>query len=158
MARSDDSASRRRLILVIAIGVVIIAGVVGATLVKRATETVRSTEALCRQLEQSQNLDSALTSLDPATLAPQARAFAEANDVAPKEIAAEVATVSEFVTAVLHEVDAAAPADRRRAFADAIENRQSQIDSVSTAGRALERWASDRCGLTLGDAPVASVP
>jgi len=158
VADGDGNDSRRRLIIVIAVGAVIVAAVVGATLFKRSTEPVRSADALCRQLDRSQGLDNALTSLDPETLGPQAKALADAVAVAPGEIVTDLTTVSAFVSAVLREVDAAPAPDRRRAFADALANRQGEIDSVTAAGQSLERWTADNCGLVLGDATTVSVP
>ena len=139
MADDERPDGRRRLLIVIAVGALIVIAVVGATLFKRSTEQVRSTDALCRQLARSQGLDNALTSLDPATLGPQAKALADAVAVAPGAIVTDLTTVSVFVSSVLREVDAASAPDRRRAFADALANRQTEIDSVTAAGRSLEQ-------------------
>ena len=150
MALGPDNGSRRRLIIVLAAGVLVICAVVAGTLVKRSGEPVRSAAALCGQLDQAKNLDSALTSLDPTTLTPQVEALRAAVPVAPKEIATEISTLSQFIGSLLPEVDEAEVRDRRQALSDALARRKDEIDTVTAAGRAVQRWATDNCGLDLG--------
>jgi hypothetical protein len=102
------------------------------------------------QLDQAKNLDSALTSLDPATLTPQVQALRAAVPVAPKEIAAQISTLSLFIGSLLNEVDAAAAPDRRQVLSDALAQRQDEVDTVTAAGRAVQTWAADNCNLDLG--------
>lgn len=150
VAPGPDNGSRRRLIIVLAAGVLVICAVVAGTLVKRSGEPERSAAALCVQLDQAKNLDSALTSLDPATLTPQVQALRAAVPVAPKEIAAQISTLSLFIGSLLNEVDAAAVPDRRQVLSDALAQRQDEVDTVTAAGRAVQTWAADNCNLDLG--------
>ena len=150
MALGPDNGSRRRLIIVLAAGVLVICAVVAGTLVKRSGEPVRSAASLCVQLDQAKNLDSALTSLDPTTLTPQVQALRTAVPVAPKEIATEISTLSQFIGSLLTDVDEAEVRDRRQALSDALARRKDEIDTVTDAGRAVQRWATDNCGLDLG--------
>ena len=62
--------------------------VVGGALFVRSRQVERSVEGLCTQLTAAQDLDQALTTLDPATLEPQVQALAEAKAVAPDDIKA----------------------------------------------------------------------
>ncbi|MSW45960.1 MAG: hypothetical protein F2837_08525 [Actinobacteria bacterium] len=158
MPDAPDTNSRRRLIMVVAVGVLLIAAVVGGTLLKQSGEPVRSVAALCAQLDQAKNLDNALTSLDPTTLAPQVRALKAAAPVAPKEIETQVSTLSEFVGSLLQEVDAAAPADRRKVLADSLARREAEIDGITAAGQAVQDWAAQNCNLDLGDSSSSVTP
>ncbi len=144
--------------MVLAAGVLIIAAVVGGTLLKQSGEPVRSVSALCTQLDEAKNLDNALTSLDPTTLAPQVRALKEAAPVAPKEIEPQVSSLSKFVGSLLQEVDAAPPSDRRKVLADALARRQEEIDGITAAGRAVQDWAAQNCNLDLGDSTSSVTP
>lgn len=146
---------RRRLVIVIVLGGVIVLGVVAATFVMQSREPKRSVATLCAQLDDARDLDRSLTSLDPTTLRPQVAALHRAVTMAPNDIEPSVATLSSFVTQVLDAVDAA-DGDRRTAFAEALDARADQVDAVAAAGRAVTAWASTNCGIELGRLAVTT--
>ena len=121
---------------------------VGAVVFVRARQVERSVEGLCTQLTAAQDLDQALTTLDPATLEPQVEALTKAEAVAPDDIKASVATLADFVAGVTRTVSTAT-GDRQAALADALEARQSEVDTATAAGNAVQQWASVNCGLSL---------
>ncbi len=149
-------SSRRRLILVIAGGVLIIAGVVAATLIKHSSEPVRSVTGTCAQLSQAKDLDRSLASLDPATLRDRFTALENAVAIAPADIEPQIATLSVFISGLIGEIDRAPGPDRRAALADALAGRAEQIDSITAAGAAVQDWAATNCQLELGDASTTS--
>ncbi len=158
MAGDDDTGRRRRLTIITALVAVILMAVAGGIVVMRSRQPARSTAALCAQLDQAKNLDNALTSLDPATLDPQVRALGRAAQVAPKEISGPVSELSRFVGSLLDEVDAAPASERRRVLADALAQRQAEVDGITAAGRQVQDWAAANCDLELGDATTSSLP
>lgn len=158
MAEDDDTGRRRRLTIALALIAVILLAAAVSILVVRSRQPARSRAALCGQLEQAKDLDNALTSLDPATLDPQVRALGRAAQVAPSEIAGSVSELSRFIGSLLDEVDAAPPFERRRVLADALAQRQAEVDGITAAGRALQGWAAANCDLELGDVTTSSLP
>ena len=127
-------------------------GVAVATIV-RSRQQERSAPALCERLSQAQDLDASLTTLDPATLAPQVQSLDRAKAVAPADVRASVVTLADFVSGIADEVEGA-DGDRRAALADALASRQDQVDAVGTAGREVQMWARDNCGISLGGPPA----
>jgi hypothetical protein len=122
--------------------------VTGGILFIRSRQVERSVEGLCTQLTAAQDLDEALTTLDPATLEPQVQALTKAKAVAPDDIEASVATLADFVSGVTETVTTA-QGDREQALAQALEARQTDVDTATAAGTAVQQWASVNCGLSL---------
>jgi hypothetical protein len=114
----------------------------------RARQVERSVEALCTQLGAAQDLDQALTTLDPATVEPQVQALTRAKAVAPDDIKASVATLADFVAGVTDTVSTAT-GDPQTALADALEARRTEVDAATAAGSAVQQWATVNCGLSL---------
>ena len=133
---------------------------VGAVLFVRARQVHRSVEALCTQLGAAQDLDQAMTTLEPAALEPQVQALMKAKAVAPDDIKASVITLADFVGGVTDTVGTAT-GDRQAALADALDARQSEVDAATAAGTAVQQWASANCGLNLagtgGSTPATTV-
>jgi hypothetical protein len=147
---------RRRLLVVTVLAVVIIAGVVGSTMIKHSGQPVRSVAATCSRLTDAKDLDRSLTSLDPATLRERFGALHDAVRTAPTDIEPQIATLSAFVSELIDDVDRAASADRRVALADALSARADQIDSITDAGAEVQVWAATNCQIELGDASTSS--
>jgi hypothetical protein len=135
----------------------IVALVVGGVLVVRSRQVERSVAGLCTQLTAAQDLDQALTTLDPATLEPQVQALTKAKAVAPDDIKASVATLADFVSGVTDTVTTA-EGDREQALAQALEARQTDVDAATAAGTAVQQWAAANCGLALAGTGTASTP
>jgi hypothetical protein len=144
-----DATRRPRRGVVVAVAVIAVVAVVGAVvLFVRARQVDRTVEALCAELSEAQDLDQSLTTLDPATLAPQVRALRRAREVAPTEIEPAVSTLADFVVELAAEVDEA-EGDRTEAFTLALEARQDRVDTVTEAGADVQAWAQANCGLAL---------
>ena len=142
-------AGRRRLLLIVAAALCVIGVIVGTTIYLQSRAPTRSVANLCSRLGDARNLDRSLTSLDPSTLKPQVAALTRAERVAPNDISPAMHTLATFVGSVLADVDASGE-DRRAAFADALDSRSEQIDSVSAAGTAVSTWAAANCAIDLG--------
>jgi hypothetical protein len=146
---ADQPRRRLRRGVVVVLAVVVAAAlVVGGVLFIRSRQVERSVEGLCTQLTAAQDLDEALTTLDPATLEPQVQALTKAKAVAPDDIKASVATLADFVAGVTDTVSTA-QGDRQQALTQALEARQTDVDGATAAGTAVQQWASTNCGLTL---------
>ena len=155
---ADQPRRRLRRGVVVLVAVLAIAAlVVGGALFVRSRQVERSVEGLCTQLTAAQDLDQALTTLDPATLEPQVQALAEAKAVAPDDIKASVATLADFVSGVTDTVTTA-QGDREQALAQALEARQTDVDAATAAGTAVQQWASTNCGLALAGTGTPSTP
>jgi hypothetical protein len=140
------------------LAVVAVAAVaVGVVAFARSRQTERSVQALCVQLGAAQDLDQALTTLDPATLTPQVQALEKAKAAAPGDIEPSVSALADFVAGVTDAVDEAG-GDRQSALADALDERQDQIEEMTAAGAAVQRWALDNCDLTLTGIGGTSAP
>ena len=149
--------TRRRLFIVIAIAVIIIGGVVAATIVSHSREPVRSIAGTCGHLAAAKDLDRSLTSLDPDTLRERLRALDAAVTTAPADIEPQITALDRFVNDLLAQVDQAASQDRRTALADALAARADQIDAITSAGGSVQSWAAANCGIELGDATTTSM-
>jgi len=148
----------KRGVLVAGIAVLVVVVLAAVLLVLEARRVDRSTEALCRQLTEAQDLDQSFTTLDPATLDPQLAALRRAKAVAPDEIRAQITTLADFVDDVATEVEGA-DGDPDQALSTALAERQDEIDAVTAAGQAVQSWAQLNCGLLLsGPAPTDSAP
>lgn len=146
---ADQPRRRLKRGAVILVAVLAVAAIaVGAVLFVRARRVERSVEGLCTELTAAQDLDQALTTLDPATLEPQVQALTKAKAVAPDDIKASVETLADFVAGVTQTVSTAT-GDRQIALADALEARQDEVDTATAAGTAVQQWASVNCGLSL---------
>ncbi|NCY16968.1 MAG: hypothetical protein EBX39_09390 [Actinobacteria bacterium] len=148
--------SRRRLLLVVAIGAVIVAGIVAAAVFVQSGEPVRSVSATCERLAEAKDLDRSLTSLDPITLRDRLDSLEAAGSVAPAEIEPQIATLASFVRELVDQVDRQSQGDRRAALAAALSERADRIDAITAAGDMVQAWASSNCGIELGDASTPS--
>lgn len=139
----------RRVLIIAAIAVVVVAGVVGASVYYKEQTTVdRAPAELCRRLEPVRTLDRAFVTLDPTTLGPLVSDLQNAVDAAPNDIRADIETLAKFVDDVAAKVRAT-PTDKQKAFAQALAERQSDIDSITVAGRNLEFWTTQNCSFVL---------
>ena len=152
MSETTDNNSRRRLILVVALAMVIVGVVIGATIVIRSREPQRSVSAVCTDLEQAKDLDRALTSLDPATLEQRLGALRSAVKTAPAEIEPQIAALASFVSAIVDQVNDAPTTDRSEALADALATRSAEVDAITASGDVVEIWTAENCGFELGGA------
>jgi len=107
-----------------------------------------SAEKLCERLASVASLSSAMVTLDPTTLGPQAADLRRAVDVAPQEIRADLETLATFVTEIADEVRES-PVDKKAALTAALAARQDRVDTVTAAGRSVETWTLDNCGAPL---------
>ena len=148
--------SRRRLMLIIAIGTLVLAAVIVATLITRSNEPVRSVAGTCDHLAAAKDLDRSLTSLDPATLGSRLTALEQASSTAPSDIAPQITALSTFVSGLQEQIDRLGVSDRRAALADALAERADQIDAITAAGTAVQTWASTNCAIQLGDDATSS--
>ena len=155
-----DRRPRRRLrrgVVVALAAVAVLVVVVVVVLVLRARQTERSVEALCDELARAQDLEEALTALDPTTLDPQVAALRRARTVAPDDIRPAVTTLADYVSAVTATVSTA-EGDRQAALADALAAHQDDVDAVTAAGTEVQAWAATNCGLSLGGTSGTSTP
>jgi len=81
-------------------------------------------------------------------LGPLVSDLQNAVDAAPNDIRADIETLAKFVDEVAAKVRAT-PTDKQKAFAQALAERQSDIDSITVAGRNLEFWTTQNCSFVL---------
>jgi predicted PurR-regulated permease PerM len=146
---ADQPRRRLKRGAAVVLAILVVAAVaVGAVLFVRSRQVTRSVEGLCTQLGAAQDLDQALTTLDPTTLEPQVQALSRAKAVAPDDIKASVVTLADFVASVTDTVSTA-DGDREQALVDALAARQTDVDAATAAGTAVQQWAQVNCGLSL---------
>ena len=139
---------RRRSLLIVAIGLVLLGlSVAGAWVILDRPPT-RSAEGLCEQLGQVDSLSQSIVTLDPTTLGPQVAQLQRASKVAPSEIQAQLSVLATFVAEIADTVRAS-PTDKKAALTAALADRQDRIDSVTVAGQAVEAWSMANCGSPL---------
>jgi hypothetical protein len=141
----------------VAAGVVALCAVVAAVLVvscERPPE--RSLEAYCEQMQGARDLDQAMATLDAARLTPGVDALRRASRVAPEEIAPQVATVLEL-TASLQQTMQTARTDKPEALEAALRENDDNLPVVEEAGRAMQDYTSQHCGIELNtiDSPTS---
>ena len=140
--------TRTRSVVVLVAALAVIAIVGGAVWAFKGRGETRSVEKLCAQLASVTSLSSALVTLDPTTLGPQVAELERAVDVAPSDIAPDLAVLATFVEEVADLVRAS-PVDKKAALTSALAERQDRIDQVTASGRAVEQWSVDNCGAPL---------
>lgn len=152
MSETTDNSSKRRLLVIVVVGLAIVGLIVAAGIVLRSRETQRSVSAVCADLEQAKDLDRALTSLDPVTLEQRLGALRSAARTAPAEIQPQIAALASFVSAIVDQINEAPTADRSGALADALAARSAEVEAITAAGDVVEIWAAENCGIELGGA------
>jgi hypothetical protein len=112
-----------------------------------------SVEAYCRAMADAEHLDEGLASMDPAQLAPQVAALQRASKVAPLEIAPQINTVLDL-TKVLHSTIDSARTDQAEAMEQTLRDHADQLAAATAAGRDLENYTRDNCGIELDSTAV----
>lgn len=152
MTEPSDNGTRRRLVIILTVAMVVVGSIVAATFVIRSREPQRSVSAVCADLEQAKDLDRALTSLDPATLEQRLGALRSAVKTAPAEIEPQIAALASFVSAIVNQINDAPASERSEALADALATRSAEVDAITAAGDVVEIWTAENCGIELGGA------
>lgn len=139
----------RRVLLIAAVALLVVIGVVvGSIVYKEQTTVDRTPEELCKRLEPARTLDRAFVTLDPTTLGPLVSDLNNAVLAAPSDIRPDIEVLAQFVDEVAEAVRAT-PTDKQKAFAQALADRQGQVDAITTAGRNLEFWTTQNCSFVL---------
>lgn len=113
-----------------------------------------SVEAYCRAIVAAENLDEGLAAMDPGELAPQVAALEKASKVAPLEIAPQINTVLDL-TKVLQSTIDTARTDQAEAMEQTLRDHEDELAAATTAGRELENYTRDNCGIELNSTAVA---
>lgn len=118
-----------------------------------------SVEAYCREIANAEGLDQSLASFDPNALAPQIAALRKASKVAPAEIAPQVNTLLDLATALQTTIDTART-DQAAAMEQTLRDHAGELAAVTDAGRAVESYTRDNCGIELNSTavPAAATP
>lgn len=91
---------------------------------------------------------------DVTTLEQQAETFAGLRDAAPAEVRADVDLLADVIDDLARTVAASSTPEAGR---DAVFTRRAgERERIEAAGRNLERYASERCGLTLNPTGAAN--
>jgi len=121
------------------------------------SQTKRSTEAFCEQLEVAASFDEALVRLDPDELATAYPELESLGDVAPKEIVDEVDELIAAAGAVVESVSTATD-DPTDAAEQALRDQQDRLAQIERAGRAVQSYARQQCNIDLGSTTTTPLP
>lgn len=109
--------------------------------------------AFCRKVADADRL---FRESDVSRLDEEAKAFAELRRTAPPELRSDVELLADVVDDLAKTVPSAASPEAGR---DAVfARRAGDRERIEAAGRNLERYASETCGLTLNPAAGTAVP
>lgn len=130
----------------------------GIVLVVACTsEPSRSTEAFCKKMESARPLDERLAELDPTQVRPEYDALRAAQKVAPPEIEPQVATITAFAGVLVDALDGARGGGTAT-IEEALRTHQDELADVAAAGKAIESYTRDNCGLELTGTSAATGP
>jgi hypothetical protein len=123
-------------------------------------EPERSVEAFCAQVKVVKDFDEVLASGDVARINGQLDGLQTLRQVAPAEIEAHVATLVNITEELSRTVATAKDPDV--AANEVFAKHQSDIDTITTAGEAVQNYSADKCHVplngTAGTTPGTKVP
>jgi hypothetical protein len=134
----------------------LLAALAAVALGTAATFTVRhrspepSVDRFCARMAEAEGLDESLAASDTEQVAARVDALAAAARVAPAEIRPPIDTIL-GVTEALEASLRTAPGDPAPALAQVLQDQQTGVDQVRTAGQALQDYVETACGLQLGE-------
>jgi flavin-dependent dehydrogenase len=135
------------------IAVVAALAAIGAVIAACERQPEPSVEAYCREITSAEGLDESLANFDAAALEPQVAALKRASKVAPLEIAPQVNTLVTLTTA-LQTTIATARTDQAAALEQTLRERAGELAAVTEAGKAVETYTRDNCGIELNSTAV----
>jgi hypothetical protein len=139
------------------IAAIAVLATIGALIAACERSPERSIQSFCRDIASAEGLDESLATLDPETLAPDVAALRKAARVAPPEVSPQVETLVSLTT-VLQRTIETARTDQAAALEQTLREHAADVASVTLAGREVETYTRDNCGLELNTTAVPQAP
>lgn len=138
------------------IAVVAALAAIGAVIAACERPPEPSVEAYCREIASAEGLDESLASFDAVALEPQVAALRKASKVAPLAIAPQVNTLLDLTNA-LESTIATARTEQAAALEQTLRAKEGELAAVTEAGKAVEAYTRDNCGIELNSTAVPTV-
>lgn len=133
-----------------AVTVLIAVGIgAAALLLPDGSDPAPTGDATCTALSETTGLDAALAALDTEAIESQLVSLERAEDTAPEEIDAALATLTTFLDELVEALAGVDANGRPEALRSALAARQDRIDTVTDAGASISAWAESNCGIGL---------
>jgi hypothetical protein len=124
-----------------------LAGTTGALTLACSRAPQRSEEAFCARLADVRDLDTVLADGDAARARERVASLRELQLVAPEELEADVGRLTTVTDELARTVGSTA--DGHAAATDVFARHQDDLAQIVQSGKAVERFAVDRCHITL---------